>query len=321
MTRAMDYYLRIGQEGMPSAVWKIGDDVAIRVGVSNAEHGPGTYFKAKPGETIWATIREHTPWFEPDGRNPFHKIKLRPGEYYPRIARPGDQYPNDVPGLSPGALREIDFVAVARGQLTALTRQLDRICQTVQPLPQNFHTFGHDIRNLLILACSEVEAHWRGVLTANGMDKDRYTTQDYVLLRRAMKLDEYSVTFPNYPWLKGISPFKDWGSGGRPTQELKWYAAYNAVKHNRDAEFDKATLFYVFEAISASVVMMAAQFGLHGGLGQRSELQAFYQFSALPSWPPSEVYVYPYGELTSDWSPVLFDFSRAITISEPEESP
>lgn len=307
----MGYYLRIGQDGGSLGVWKINGDVAIRVGVSNAEQGAGTYFKAMPGETIWTTIRRHTPWFEPDGRSPFHKLNLQPGEYYPRIARPIDQHPDEAPGWSPGVRRETNVVAVARGQLTTLTRQLDRICQTVQPLPRNFSTFGHDIRNLLILACSEIEAHWRGVLTANGTNKDRYNTRDYVMLRRAMKLDEYSVTFPNYPWLEDISPFGGWGNGGKPTQELRWYAAYNAVKHNRETEFEEATLFHVFEALSACIVMMAAQFGLNEGLGQRSELRASYQFSALPKWPPSEIYVYPYGEPERDWSPVFFDFLQA----------
>lgn len=309
MTLAMSYYLRIGQDGRPLGVWQFNDDVAIRIGVSNAEGGPGTYFKAEPGETIWSTIRQLTPWFEPDGRNPFHRIKLRPGEYYPRIARPSDQHPDEAQE-EPGVHRETNVVAIARGQLTTLTRQLDRVCQTVQPVPSNFLTFGHDIRNLLILACTEVKSHWRGVLIANGMNKDRYSTHDYVLLQRAMKLDEYSVTFPNYPWLKNISPFVGWGTSGKPTQELKWYAAYNAVKHNREAEFEKATLLDAFEAVSACVVMMAAQFGLSNGLGQRSELQATYQFAALPSWPPSEIYIYPYEQPTPDWSPVLFDFLK-----------
>lgn len=307
----MSYYLRIGQDGRSLGVWKIGDDAAIRIGVANAKHGPGTYFEAATGQSIWEAIRQSTPWFEPDGQNPFHKINLQPGEYYPRIARPVDQHPTEAPGWSPGASRETNVVAIARGQLTTLTRQLDRICQTIQPVPSNYSAFGHDIRNLLILACAEVETHWRGVLAANGVNKDRYSTQDYVALRRAMKLDEYSVTFPNYPWLEDISPFRGWGSSGRPTQELEWYAAYNAVKHNREAEFEKATLLHVFEALSACVVMMAAQFGLSSGLGQRSELQASYKFSMLPSWPPSEIYIYPYEEPATDWLPVLFDFSRS----------
>ncbi len=309
--QTMSYYLQIDQNRGPLGVWKIDGNVAIRIGVANAEHGAGTFFQAMPGQTIWEAIRQGTPWFEPDGKNPFHKIRLRPGQYYPRIARPFDQHPNEAPGRNPGIGGETNVIAIARGQLAALTRQLDRICQAIQPVPSNFSAFGHDIRNLLILACTEVEAHWRGVLTANGMNKERYNTRDYVMLRRAMKLDEYSVTFPNYPWLEGIAPFGGWGSGGKPTQELEWYASYNAVKHNREAEFEKATLIHVLEALSACVVMMAAQFGLSDGLGQRSEVLASYKFSALPSWSPAEIYIFPYGEPEAVWSPVRYEFSQA----------
>ena len=95
-------------------------------------------------------------------------------------------------------------------QLTVLTRQLDRICQTVQPTEETFGALGHDIRNLLILACTEVESHWRGVLVANGVSKDRFTTQDYVAQREAMRLDEYAIDFPNYPWLAPLEPFEGW---------------------------------------------------------------------------------------------------------------
>jgi hypothetical protein len=133
---------------------------------------------------------------------------------------------------------------------------LGRICQTVQPEGKNLDAFGHDIRNLLILACTEAETHWRGVLVANGVTQDRYTTNDYVKLRDPMKLDEYAVTFPNYPWLAAFKPYEGWNTA-KPTCSLGWYDAYNAVKHNRETEFERATLRRVFEAISACVVMMA----------------------------------------------------------------
>lgn len=304
----MSYYLRSVPNRSSLEAWKIESDVAVRIGVSNPEQGPGTYFQATPGETIWDVIRRQTPWFEPEGQNPFHKAGLQPGEYYPRIARPIEQHPHEAPGWSPGARDEEDVIAIARSQLTVLTRQLDRICQTVHPTARTFGTFGHDIRNLLIIACTEAEAHWRGVLTANSVRKSRYTTKDYVGLLRAMKLDEYAVTFPSYPWLEALQPYKGWGSTGKPTQDLKWYDSYNAVKHNREAEFERATLRHVFEAVSACVIMMAAQFGLRDGIGQRSEVQSFFQFSAVPEWSPSNVYIFPYGELTPGWSPVAFSF-------------
>jgi hypothetical protein len=49
------------------------------------------------------------------------------------MARPNDQHPDESPGANPGIQANRDFIAVARGQLTVLTRQLDRICQTVPP--------------------------------------------------------------------------------------------------------------------------------------------------------------------------------------------
>lgn len=307
----MGYYIRCldTPSGSSAQIWKIDDDIAIRVGISNAEQSPGGFFKVEPGETIWAALKRQTPWFGPNGESPFHELVLQPGEYYPRMARPIDQHPSEAPGWSPGARDEVNVIAIARGQLTALTRQLDRICQTVQPTEQTFSAFGHDIRNLLILACTEVESHWRGVLVANGITKDRFTTFDYVALRQAMRLDEYAVSFPYYPWLAAMTPYEGWGSTGRPTQDLGWYDAYNAVKHDRENAFDQATLRHAFEAVTACAIMMVAQFGTREGLGQRSELQSSFHLSTVPAWPLSEVYIYPYGEQKEDWRPVSFRFN------------
>jgi hypothetical protein len=272
-------------------------------------------FKAEGDETIWDALKRLTPWFEPDGQNPFQETALQPGEYYPRMARPNDQYPHESPGTNPGAQADKDFIAVAHGQLTVLTRQLDRICQTVHPTEKTLSTFGHDIRNLLILACTEVESHWRGVLVANGVkglgtNENRFSTHQYVNLKTAMQLDKYAVVFPSYPWLPPISPFAGWGSSEKPTQDLGWYDAYNAVKHNREAEFERATLGHAFDAVTACAIMMAAEFGLAQGLGHRSELRAFFRFSALPNWPLSDVYIHPYARRPVDRSPVKFTFTK-----------
>ena len=303
----MAYYLRLGTDGSNLGIWKIDHTAAFRIDVGDPKNALASYFEALPGGTPWDTMQAHTPWLDAGGRALFHETTLSPGQYYPRMARPNAGLPSEFPPWHPGARHWTDAIAIARGQLTALTRQLDRICQTVQPTRKTFGAFGHDIRNLLILACTEAESHWRSVLAANGTKAARLTTHDYVKLRVPMKLDEYAVTFPNYPWLDEIRPYKGWGSTGSPTQDLKWYDAYNAAKHSREDEFERATLGSTFEAVTACVVMMAAQFGLSGGLGQRTELESFFHFSALPAWSPSEVYIYPYGASQS-WSPVPFKF-------------
>jgi hypothetical protein len=286
-------------------VWDIGTEQAIKLGIDNPRAFPGAFFKANPGETIWETIRANTPWFGPNGENPFHQARLSPGQYYSRMARPS-LHSAHPPGMNPGVGQELNSVAIYHSQLCVLARQLDRICQTVHPTTQTFGTFGHDIRNLLILSCTEAEAHWRGVLKANGMTNDRFTTADYVRLLPAMKLDEYAVTFPSYPWLDEIRPYVGWGSSGRPTQDLRWYDSYNAAKHDRETSFERATLRSVFEAISACAIMMAAEFGPLEGTYPAAEPLSFFRLSATPQWPLADHYIAPYGNAT--WHAVNFAF-------------
>jgi hypothetical protein len=224
------------------------------------------------------------------------------------MARPFHIYPNHGLGRSPGNQDSTNEIAVTRGQLVALTRQLQRICETVHPARDTFNVYGHEIRNLLILACTEVEAHWRGVLNANGVSKpdDRFSTNDYVKLASSMRLPEYSVLFPFYPWIDPIKPFENWGATTQPTKEIEWYNAYNSVKHDREKNFKMATLSNAFHAVSACAVMMMAQFGDPNHIEQHSELQYFFQPKDVPNWPPSEVYVFPFEN--SGWLPQQYAF-------------
>ena len=94
-------------------------------------------------------------------------------------------------------------------------------------------------------------------------------TKDYVKLAAPMKLPEFAVDFPYYPWLSAIKPFERWVHTDSPSQGLGWYAAYNNVKHDRESKFAEATLHCAFQAISGCFVMLCAQYGwdfaLRGG--------------------------------------------------------
>jgi hypothetical protein len=306
----MSYYIRTFEtaDGQSTTqAWKIDADTAVCLGVSNPEHGAGTYYRVEAGKNIWETLRHQTPWFLPDSKSRFHETVLKPGQYYPRMARPFDHKPYEVPDECPGAQSDANFIAGAQGQLATLVRQLDRICQTVQPVPANYSSFGHDIRNLLILACTEVESHWRGILKANGVVLERPTTNDYVKLRCAMRLGEYAVRFPSYPWIEPIHPFAGWGSSRKPSQDLVWYGAYNAIKHDLENEFPRANLANAFAAIAGCAVMMVAQFGLANGLGRPQDIWTYFDISEVPKWHPSDVYMHPYGEAPS-WQAAAYPF-------------
>jgi hypothetical protein len=132
------------------------------------------------------------------------------------------------------------------------------------------------------------------------------------MLHDAMQLHQYSVGFPNYPWLNPIKPFAGWNKDN-PTSSLAWYEAYNAVKHNREERFEHATLFHAFEAVAACAVMLASQFGIHFDAWVRSDSSLFFSFDQTPKWTLADVYTFPYDDFWSNgreerWTPVKYRF-------------
>lgn len=274
----MGFYIQVDDEGKGIGVWQIVSARAKRIDGAQVAH------EAKDGIDALKWVRNKWPNTE------FHELKLAPGSYYRRMSRPSSSHPKESPGYNPDNVDNHNLIETSRGQLSALREQLERICRVVHPSEKTFTTFGHDIRNLLILASTEVEAHFKGVLKANGSRAD--STKDYVKLSAAMKLGDYAIDFPFYPWLPPMRPFENWVPSGRPTKDLKWYDAYNAVKHDRETQFELSTLENAFLAVSGVVVMMAAQFGSVYGLRQRSRLTDFFRLNAAPTWHPSEVYTH-----------------------------
>jgi hypothetical protein len=274
----MGFYIQVDSEGKSVGVWEISAANAKRIDGAQVSHDAmGTMDAFTCLRNKWPTTS-------------FHELVLVPGSYYRRMSRPSSSYPMESPGYNPDNLDNHHLIEISRGQLSALRQQLERICRVVHPSDKTLKTFGHEIRNLLILACTEVEAHFKGVLKSNGSSADN--TKDYVKLSPAMKLGEYAIGLSFYPWLPPMRPFENWAPSATPTKDLKWYDAYNAVKHDRETQFEFSTLENALLAVSAVVVMMAAQFGWVYGLRQRSTLTDFFQLAAAPRWHPSDVYTH-----------------------------
>ena len=159
-----------------------------------------------------------------------------------------------------------------------------------------------------------MEAQWSGVLRSNNYFNERPTTKDYVKLAKPMRLDEFSIKFPAFPWLKPITPFKNWKLGGNPTSDLEWLSSYNAVKHNREREFHRATLKHAFEALAACYVMLVAQFGVSFRGPLHPSRLSFFELVARPRWSLEEVYLRPNayaleGAASNEWMPTDFGFA------------
>ena len=148
-----------GQNGI-YAIWKVETNSAQQLsGTLGPQQSTYTLLIPDPGETPVAAVQRVARGLHGNGVK-VTKTALAPGEYYPRIARPSDASQGML--ICPGAEHLKNVIAIAAGQLVALTTQLQRICQTIHPDGGNLDAYGLDCRNLLILACTEVEAHWRG---------------------------------------------------------------------------------------------------------------------------------------------------------------
>jgi hypothetical protein len=150
-----DYYLQRAINGWEffETFWAVDEAIAHQHIVPSEM----STLHADPGRDIMTTLRDHFPGGE------FHILGLGPGEYFPRMARPESTNPELSVGKNPDQNRSaLNARSTSTGQLHTLIQQLQEICRVVQPIDQNLDAFGHEIRNLLIIACTEVEAQWKG---------------------------------------------------------------------------------------------------------------------------------------------------------------
>lgn len=299
----MDHYAVVGEQDTIYAIWRVDGTTAQQLsGVLGPQQKDYEPLTLDAGEASSQGIRRIVRALLGTGVDCV-KLTLEPGQYHPRIARPSDFSHGKL--IYPGKEKLENEIAIATGQLAALTEQLQRLCQTIHPDGANLDVYGHAPRNLLILACTEVEAHWRGVLEANGSTSanKRFTTNDYVKVCSPLRLHEYTLAFNFYPWLGPQKPFERWLSSTSPTQDLPWYEAYNLVKHNREANFPKASLKHVIQAVAACAVMMVAQYGDEG------VLRPFFSIRELPRWTTQEHYIFPYAlSGAQTWKETLYTF-------------
>jgi hypothetical protein len=202
--------------------------------------------------------RALVPFLGSDAR--VEQLETPPGSYYPRIYRP-----EDSPALSTKHSNARDgSVHAARVQFGRLRELL----QYIEPRGANLKAYGHATRDLLVLACTEVETGWKAVLRENGYKRVDHKQKmvdarfwncerDYVNVVKPMRLHDWEVTLMGHPHVKPIRPFAGWAPSAPP----RWYKAHNAVKHDRERDFSRATLRDCIEALAGVFVMVCAQFG------------------------------------------------------------
>ncbi len=241
------------------------------------------------------------------------KPKVRVGAYLPRVYRP-----NGPPLRTTRADSRDDAVHAAR----AVFRRMNDLFRYVEPrTAANFNAFGHEPRNLLLLACTAVESGWRGVLRANGYKrrdpkgktvKMWNAQQDYIHCYSLLRLGDWSVSIAGRSGMRMMSPFLGWTSA----KPLPWYQAYNAAKHDLEGSLRLATVGACVEACAAVAIMIWAQFGAWANAYNSPPLHIMptvnareaaatdpFILSTEPTWHPSEYYAPPtlHGDGRTEW--------------------
>ncbi len=184
-----------------------------------------------------------------------------PGTYYKRIWRP--QNPNPPCPPPPVDREKLVNSLVA---LKVLVERLEELFETIEPCQDNLLVYGHKIREIILLACMEVESSWSAVLNENNYKTKGkfFTTKDYFKLKDPMFLDGYELKLSLYPQYPMFAPFENW-SEKDPTGSLAWYNSYNKIKHDRENNLKLATLENAITSVGAAFVMIGAQFGFRWG--------------------------------------------------------
>jgi len=138
-----------------------------------------------------------------------------------------------------------------------LRKDLEQVLEYIEPVDCNDKTFSHRTYGLLLRACTDFESLAKDTL----IDKDpkypkspeKLNINDYRKLEPKLNLEPLDVDFLLWrPQPRRASPFRKWS-----VSPLQWYQDYNKVKHNRDAEFARANLGVVVEAMAGLFVLLA----------------------------------------------------------------
>jgi len=224
-------------------------------------YGKESFFIISVGLTvIEAKTRTYTKWLnERFGATEIEEMNVPIGHTIDGIWRPSLYYWNDIQaGLNISANEQRSQEQALR----ILVEKLDEILLFIEPSQEGLQTYSHKIRDLLILACTEVENQWRSLLNkANHqpINGNAFTTKDYVKLSPISHFHEYEIGLRSYDSFSASKPFENWDINN-PTKSLAWYNAYNETKHNRDQHFSSATFQSAIDAVAANIILYCTRF-------------------------------------------------------------
>lgn len=227
---------------------------------------------------------ERKMWSNPAGHLTLNEYESHSGSYIRSVARPIGLH--DHPMKNPA--NENTLAKSYRRDHQILAGDLEQSFNVASPHEANFLTFGGQFEKIIYFACVGVESLFNKILTDNGWNRRRSGTSDFVKLLPLLRIDEYSLSVFNYPWMPLLIPFKGWDRNA-PSVSLPWFDAYNQLKHNKETSRTSATMKNALDAAAGFYVLTFSVFGEQMFTNSFSE-QFFFQFVSRPNWKIEERY-------------------------------
>lgn len=255
-------------------------------------------------KSIFERLKQSTPFLSQNNTGTNFRLihlNLNYGQSFSSIYRPlfTDKYLKDfsIPFLEGKPARDfyedlpitvpIEYSNLLR-QIEIILDDLDSIFKVVSPHKNQDSVYGHAIRNVIILACTELDSRMQHILTNNAVRPigKYFQMKDYYKLKNALRLDEYCLSFYRYGDLEVYSPFSEW----EKNNELSWYKAYNSVKHNREDKYPDANLKNAINAIMALCIITIAQYGYRNDLWNE-RIGKIIKVEKEPIWDLGDFYL------------------------------
>lgn len=246
---------------------------------------------------------------------PYYRL-WRPLKGYSPLS---EEWYEDSPRLSIQYLKDGRFACQAEMESLVTTahliiRDLYEVFDYIEPNDANLSVFSHRLYELFLRAATEFETNCKGILKANGYNKnwDNMYITDYCKIASVAKLPKYKVAFKRWATSREFKPFSIWEKNSNGS--LVWYQNYNHVKHNRYKNFSKANFDNVMNAISGLLCILHAQIGKNMSrvsfegieMPQTSqELVDTGTFTIIaPSFPEDEQYDFIWDNIKEEPKPV-----------------
>lgn len=153
-----------------------------------------------------------------------------------------------------------------------ISSKIEDIFYNIQPSDKHLCVYSLSLREVIIDSCTEVENQWKKIMRANGYEKERLTTNDYVKLKEFINLDFILILKDRQIEYK-FKPYSNW-SKSEPTRSIEWYDVYNSIKHNRTSSISKATLRNAIYSFGALFILLKIRY--NNKIKNINELNEFF---------------------------------------------